>query len=74
MSISPRTDSGSAYVFRLLGASWVQEAKLTASDAATGDQFEFHVSIGGNRVVVGSPFADSAGFDSGSVYVFEGPF
>ena len=33
------TDSGSAYVFGHDGSAWVEEAKLTVSDAAAGDYF-----------------------------------
>ena len=64
------TDSGSAYVFRWNGTAWVQEAKLTAGDAAEGDQFGSSVSAGGDTVVIGSPFNDGAATDSGSAYVF----
>ena len=33
-------DCGAAYVFRFDGTSWVQQQKLTASDAAPVDYFE----------------------------------
>ena len=32
-------DPGSAYVFRHNGITWVQQQKLTASDASAGDRF-----------------------------------
>ncbi len=41
------TSSGSAYIFQRNGASWTEEAKLTASDAAEADVFGFSVSIDG---------------------------
>ena len=63
--------SGSAYVFRRSGTVWSQEAKLTASDAATGDFFGFSVAISGDMVVVGATGDDDAGDRSGSVYVFQ---
>ena len=75
----PDCNSGSAYVFRHDDNGtpldpgddfWVEEDKLTASDAAPGDQFGFAVSISGNRVVVGAWHDDNAGTDSGSAYVF----
>ena len=68
------SDSGSAYVFeRNAGGAdnWGQVAKLTAADAAAGDQFGYSVSISGDTVVVGAPRDDDAGSDSGSAYVFE---
>jgi hypothetical protein len=63
--------SGSAYVFRDIGGgAWVQIAKLTADDGATGDQFGQNVAISGDTVVVGAPLHDAAGSNSGSAYVF----
>jgi len=62
---------GSAYVFVRSGASWIQQAKLTASDGAAGDQFGHSVAINGDTVVVGAK-TDSVGgqFSQGSAYVF----
>jgi len=67
-------DSGSAYVYeRNKGGAdiWGQVAKLTASDAAAGDEFGRSVSISRDRVVVGALFDDDAGVSSGSAYVYE---
>jgi len=63
--------SGSAHVFRkpLIG-TWIQEAKLTASDAASGDDFGWSVAISGNIALVGANGDDDAGSESGSAYVF----
>ncbi|MCH8034369.1 MAG: PKD domain-containing protein [Bacteroidetes bacterium] len=63
-------NSGSAYIFSFDGTSWIEEAKLNASDAAAGDRFGFSVSLDGNRVIVGAGRDDDAGFDSGSAYIF----
>ncbi len=63
-------NSGSAYVFRFDGASWTQEQKLTASDAAGGDNFGFSVSLDGDVMIVASLLDDDAGLSSGSAYVF----
>jgi len=62
--------SGSAYVFYWDGTSWTEEAKLTASDAAAGDNFGNSVSLSGNRALVGAYFDDDAGSLSGSAYVY----
>ena len=64
------TSSGSAYIFVRAGASWSEQAKLTASDAAARDLFGQAVSIDGDTVVVGSFFDDDAGSHSGSAYIF----
>ncbi len=67
-------NSGAAYVFVRNGATWSQQAKLTAgngADRATGDAFGVSVSIDGNTVIVGSPNDDNEnGADAGSAYVF----
>jgi hypothetical protein len=65
------TDAGSAYVFVRSGTSWMEQAKLTASDAATGDRFGVSVSLSGDTAVVGADGDDNAGgTDAGSAYVF----
>ena len=63
---------GSAYVFRTTdsGATYLEVAILTASDAAVGDNFGCSVAIAADTVVVGARFDDVNGNDSGSVYVF----
>ncbi|NOT00491.1 MAG: hypothetical protein HOP29_07675 [Phycisphaerales bacterium] len=62
---------GSAYVFVRSGGVWTQQQKLTASDAAAGDQFGWSVSVSEDTVVVGAYADDHAGgSDAGSAYVF----
>lgn len=68
------SDSGSAYVFEWNGSSWVETAKLFASDGAAQDRFggwTGALAIEGDRIVVGASFDDDLGAESGSVYVFE---
>ena len=64
--------SGSAYVFRTNdgGATYIEIAKLTAADTASGDWFGESVAIEGNTIVVGARYDDDGGSSSGSVYVF----
>jgi hypothetical protein len=64
-------NSGSAYVFVRNGKVWSQQQKLTVSDAAADDNFGLAVSVSGDTAVVGAPFHDGRGSDSGSAYVFE---
>ena len=54
------------YSFILFSA----ESKLTASDAAAGDEFGFSVAISGDTLVVGAYQDDDGGTSSGSAYVF----
>ena len=65
--------SGSAYVFARSGATWGQQAKITAPDGEAGDEFGSSVALSGDTVVVGAPFDDDAGADSGSAYWFVRP-
>ena len=64
--------SGSVYVLRTTdgGATYVELAKLTASDPEVAAYFGKSVAIDGDTIVVGSPYDDDAGSQSGSVYVF----
>ena len=67
-------ESGSAYVFTRSGGSWTQQAKLTASDGAAGDVFDFGYSVAvsgdGSTAVIGAYGDDDRGSESGSAYVF----
>ena len=59
--------SGSAYIFQ----AGFESAKITASDAAANDWFGHSVSIDGNIVIVGAPYNDDSGSNSGSAYLFD---
>jgi hypothetical protein len=64
------SQTGSAYVYQYIQTSnsWVQTAKLTASDYALYDRFGNAVSVLGNTIFVGSPRDDAY---RGAVYVFQ---
>jgi hypothetical protein len=77
-------DSGAVYVFTQSGSSWVQQAYVKASNAASGDQFGFAVALSGDgsTLAVASNFEDSgatgingnqndeSASGAGAVYVF----
>ena len=68
-------DSGTAYIYRynLTTLMWVEEAILSASDGAAGDQFGWSVSISstpGNEVVIVGAKDDGNG--SAYIYRFNG--
>jgi hypothetical protein len=63
--------SGAAYVFVRSGSTWIQQAKLTASDAEAGAEFGWGIALEGNIAMVGAPLADALGTNSGAVYVFQ---
>ncbi len=71
-SDTPGTDAGSAYVFTRSGSAWTETARLTASDAAAGDQFfAAALSADGQYALVGAQWDDDGGKQSGSAYVFK---
>src|SRR6266849_2522128 len=65
------SNTGAAYIFeRNQGGAenWGQVKKLTASDAAGGDDFGSSVSINGDTVVIGAWVTNS---NTGAAYIFE---
>ncbi|QDU66452.1 FG-GAP repeat protein [Engelhardtia mirabilis] len=64
-------DEGAVYVFQRVGSSWVQTARLEASDAAASDELGYAVGIAEGRVLAGSPDQDELGSNAGAAYLFE---
>jgi hypothetical protein len=63
-------DAGSAYLYERTGNGWQERGKLTASDAAAGDQLGYAVALHDGLAVVGAPFKRTRGSASGAAYVF----
>ena len=62
---------GAAYVFTRTGATWTQQAKLTAADAQDFQFFGVSVAVDGNTAMVGAPGGSGIpAYDPGSAYVF----
>jgi hypothetical protein len=61
------SNAGAAYVFVRSGTAWSQQAKLTAADGASGDNFGFSVAIYRSTGVVGALGKNS---NTGAAYVF----
>lgn len=53
---------GAAYVYRFDGLAWLEEQKLTASDAAGEGSFGHSVSVWGGRALVGAPGANGGAY------------
>jgi len=64
------TDSGSVSVFAWSNSTWTEQAKLTASDGASGDFFGRSVAIHNETLIVGATGDAEKGYGSGSAYVF----
>ena len=64
------SNSGSAYVFKRRAGTWIQIARLTASDGTIDYEFGNSVAVDGDTVVVGADQDDDKGSNSGSAYVY----
>ncbi|MBY0112375.1 MAG: hypothetical protein K2Y21_06105 [Phycisphaerales bacterium] len=69
--VGVNADQGSVYLFTRAGSSWTQQAKLIASDGASGDRLGYAVAISGDTVIMGAS-GDDIGVkaNQGSAYVF----
>lgn len=65
--LTGRPDAGSAYVFVKENGAWIQQAKLTADDGSTNDQFGIAVALSGDRAIIGA-WGNSS--NTGAAYVF----
>jgi hypothetical protein len=65
--------TGAVYIFKkdYVTGIWTETQKITASDAAAGDQFGHSVYINDYYLMVGAHGNDDSGGFSGSVYCFE---
>ena len=66
-TIGDNDAQGAAYVFGRVGASWLQQQVLTASDGAAQDAFANTVALSGNTLLAGAPSRDHG---RGGAYVF----
>ena len=68
--------TGAAYVFAPVDSSWIEQAVLLPSDQTPNARFGFSVDLATDaldvtRAIVGSPFADHLGKNSGAAYIFQ---
>lgn len=63
-------NSGCVYVFRYDGSSWIEEQKLSASDASPGANFGVSVAVQGAIGCIGAWGDSEAGGAAGAAYVF----
>ena len=63
--------SGAAYIFtRDNETTWKQQAKLVASDAQEDAWFGYSVCLADKTALIGAPFNENEGIQSGSAYIF----
>ena len=66
------SNSGSGYIFeQQQDGTWLETAKLTASDGASNDRLGYSVANSGTTALVGACYDDDNGLNSGSAYIFE---
>ena len=65
--------AGAAYIFRRDGITWIEQAKILASDKDVTDYFSMSVSISsdGNRAIIGAHSEDTGGANAGAAYIFK---
>lgn len=63
--------TGVVNIFDFDETGWRNVQRLSAPDSEEYDEFGYSVSLQGNYIVVGDPFTDNQGGNSGSVYVYE---
>jgi hypothetical protein len=65
------SNRGAAYIFRRTGTNtWDSVTKIIAKDPQDDDYFGYSVSISGDYAIVGAPYEDSGGDNSGAAYIF----
>lgn len=64
-------ETGAAYVFERVAGTWVEQQKLVASDAATGDRYGRSSDVEGDFIAIGGHLHDGVGTDSGAAYLYE---
>ena len=60
--------AGAAYIFDTNGN---QLHKLQASDKEANDNFGYAIAISGDKIVIGAPYEDTGGSNSGAAYIFD---
>jgi hypothetical protein len=70
-SVGANNGQGAGYIFFRTGTSWIQQAKISASDGTTFDNFGISVGISGDYAIVGA-YQDAIGANTnqGSAYIF----
>jgi len=65
------TDAGVINVYKRDDTTWINQARLTASDASDNDTFGYSVAIDGEYIVAGAIYADLVYNNEGLGYIFK---
>lgn len=66
------SNAGAAFVYSPDGGSWTLDATLTPDDPNPSDAFAEAVALEGSIALFGASKNDTAGFNTGAAYVFQG--
>ncbi|MBF0124886.1 MAG: Ig-like domain-containing protein [Magnetococcales bacterium] len=64
------TATGTAWLFQWDGSVWVERERITPTNGAARDHFGSSVALSDAGVLVGSPYDDKQGRDSGAVWFY----
>lgn len=64
------SNSGAVFVYQRYENNWTYKQKLTAFDAASGDNFGYSTSVFGNYAIISAIKEDSADTDAGAIYIY----
>ncbi|MBN1970443.1 MAG: choice-of-anchor J domain-containing protein [Candidatus Delongbacteria bacterium] len=70
--IGANTDmaEGAVYIYEHNGTEWVKTQRIEASDGEQLDDFGYHVSISGDKMIISAQNDDDFNTNSGAVYYF----
>ena len=71
--VSSKTEEssrGAIFIYERIDDEWTFSQRLQASDEANSDEFGRSLAISDGRILVGAPYNDDAGSNSGSAYLF----
>lgn len=62
-------DTGALYVYKKDTAGWNFTSKVIAKNSSPNDRFGWNVALSGDLAVITTPFRNSAGVNSGAVFI-----
>lgn len=62
--------SGAVYIYKRSGDTWIFDSRISASDAAPGQQFGAALAMDGETIVIGAYLDNALDRNAGAAYVF----
>jgi hypothetical protein len=62
---------GEVQYFKRISGAWVHQGSIPSPDGLSQDFFGYSVDFNGSHLVVGAPFNDGNGLNSGAIYIYE---